>query len=852
MSAKDPIDAYPAAGRLLALLSFAAYILFTILPNSHSLMVQWSWVLVWWVGLICAILWLIARLLVTKRLHRLGFGGDWLVGVGLLGLLISTLFAEFPAQARWYAGSTLGYIAALYGVRDWARIGSRRRDLLTKVGAIAVAVILVSLGLWTFQTLLPELTRLETLKQAGVTIPFDFSVVQLRNWVPMGHQNYVAGYLLLVIPLLIGLSLIAEGTKVWIWRISTFLGLIALYTTSSRGGWLGLAVLAGYAIALLLWKKVIPRLWILLGGLGLIGVVLGLGLANNRLRNIFFALLQGKFEGGELLYRTINGAIGWRMGISHLFTGIGLGNAPLQYQRFRPVWAGRESEWIYQLHSTPAQLWAELGIWGLMLLLGSLTVGIILTVRYVRSLKNHKRSRRTNPDEILFWSLLGGLIAYGAMALTDFQLDNVAISGTLVIYWACLSAIASDAVFSEPERAKRELAAPWSVRLGYGLVAIVFILLVGLIPTLRAWQLSSVGFAALQQKKVDSFVNYLSQSQKIAPWQPYYGYQLGWNLGDIAFKLPQTNEKATLMPQSIEALQAGIKASPYQEFGYTNLGWLQLDRDPQAAAIAFAQAAQLLPAKPKLFLGLGLALLEQDREKEAFDAFSLEILRNPIVITSPYWQLFPNLRSRYPAILQAAIDRCTALLQQPDLNPTLKAHLQQVRGGIHWWLGNYPDAQIDWQQAGTPLSRAVLALSQGQSLSEPLAPPTSLVIDAWKNPQGRSQDLTQAWILATRSPIPPDLASQLVVSMEQSANFGDWLRKNAPFEQYRSLRSGFNVLSRQMDGSIPQDFLVEIDNVPMVTWFAELLPSPVSDRALDLALQPMREDLLRSVLAESK
>jgi hypothetical protein len=813
-------------------------------------MVQWPWVSVWWAGLICAMLWSIARLLATRRLHWLGFGGDWLVGLGLAGLVLSSLFAEFPHQAFWYAGAALGYVAALYGVRDWARIGSQRRSLLAKIGAIAVAAILISLILWTSQTLLPELDRLAELRQAGVAIPFDFSVVQLRNWVPMGHQNYVAGYLLLAIPLLIGLSLISEGWIGWIWKIGSVLGIIVLYTTSSRGGWLGLAVLAGYAIAILQWKKAIPRLWIALGGLGLLGAVIALGLANNRLRNIFFTLLQGKFEGGELLYRTINGAIGWQMGVSHPLTGIGLGNAPLQYQHFRPIWAGRESEWIYQLHSTPVQLWAELGIWGLGLVLGSLAVLIILTAQYVRCLQS-RQMQRSASDEILFWCLLGSLIAYGAMALTDFQLDNVAISGTLVIYWACLSAIAADSVSARFDSARGELAEPWSLGLGYGAIALVLALIVGLIPVLRAWQLSSIGFAALRQGKVDSFANYLSQAQEIAPWQPYYGYQLGWNLGDIAFKMPQSASKEALLPQSIEALHAGIEASPYQEFGYTNLGWLQLDRDPRSAALSFARAAQLLPAKPKLFLGLGLALLEQDREELAFDAFSLEILRNPLIITSPYWQLFPNLRSRYSSILQAAIARCSELLQRPDLDSQLRAHLRQVRGGIYWWLGDYPQAQSDWQQAGTPLSRAVLAISQGQSPAQPLAPPASLVIDAWNIPGERSQNLTQAWILATRSPIPPNLARQLVASMGQSANFGQWLRVNAPFEQYRSVRSGFNVLNRQVDGSVPQDFFVEIDNVPMATWFAELLPSPTSDRALDLALQPMRDRLLQGVLTQS-
>ena len=223
--------------------------------------------------------------------------------------------------------------------------------------------------MWLSQTFFPEIERLQDLGLASSQISIDFSNLTLRNWAPLGHQNYVAGYLILCLPMLLGLAILHRDWRRWIWLTGVAIGGIDLYTTSSRGGWFGLAIAAITAFIFAWNFSQIRRFWLTIAGILTTGILLIVVLTNNRLYRLVMPILQGQGL-GELNYRWVNAQVGWHMGSSHPVTGIGLGNVPLLYQEYRPIEAGRLSEIIYQLHSTPVQLWAEMGIWGIGLFVG--------------------------------------------------------------------------------------------------------------------------------------------------------------------------------------------------------------------------------------------------------------------------------------------------------------------------------------------------------------------------------------------------------------------------------------------------------------------------------------------------
>jgi hypothetical protein len=911
-------------GNLLGVLTAAFYVLFTLLPDSNSVMVSWPWVFIWQVGLLCPVLWLLGRVW-QRQGCWLGNHLDWVVGLLITGTLVSSSMASFPMQARWYGWAVFCFLAALYALHSWLNChvygaspqenrgassqANRRIWLLTLQGYLNLGFILLSLVLWSSQTWMPALSQLRELQQFGVNLTFDFADIELRNWAPIGHQNYVAGYLVLALPLLCGLGLVQKGWRRWIWIVGAVLGLLDLYTTSSRAGWLGVLVLAIAGFLALLWRSSLPKLWLGVSGLAGLTLLLLLALSNNRIWAVVTQLGQG---GGELAYRLITITTGWQMGLSRPFTGIGLGGVPLFYQQYRPAWAGREAELTYQLHSTPAHLWAELGLWAVVTVVGAIALLTLLLIHWLRRLAASKESSSaTQSPPVLIGSLFAGLLAYGVFSLFDYQMDNPCISGTLVIYLAVLAAEGKAEGKAKGKRQKAEggrredgewraesgergaenaerkmeskispttpptspsspspplfpsspLPLPSSPRphppspISLAGLGIVLVAVFWLVPVHRAWMLSSQGFAALSQKDVNTFVQRLEQAHRLAPWEPYYPYQLGWNLGDLGLQTRDSGLQTQLFQDSITWLQRGIQASPYQEFGYTNLAWLLLNREPRAASQAFIRSAQLVPAKRGVLYGLGLSLLAQSKTDLAIAALTLEGLRDPVLLTSPVWRS-PDLQPLYSPVVKRIDAEYTALLGSVDDTSDLAQQLHRSRGGLRWWIGDLAGARTDLEQSGTPTERLILDLAAGKAVQAQVIeqiPATGkftrdtaglLAIAAWLDPDRRTTLLRQAWIASRRTAPTAETLQQLVDSMNRSTTFDQWLKQNAPSQQYRRFRAGFGVLSRHIDGPLPADFPTVVENIPITTFFETLVPSPMYAPALDAALQEKRQGLL--------
>jgi uncharacterized protein involved in response to NO len=850
-----------ADSQLLGLLVAAFYALFTLLPDSSSLVVSWVWVAVWQIGLLCPVLWLLGMIWQQRRIPLLGNGLDWVVGFFLTSLIVSTAFAAFPNQARWYSWSAVCFLAALYAVNSWLRSPQRRYQILTWQGYLSLAFIVLSLLLWVSQTLFPELAQLQEFRQYGVNLPFDFSTLELRNWAPIGHQNYVAGYLVLTLPLLIGLGMLQSDRR-WLWFAGAGLGFLDLYTTSSRGGWLGLVAVLMIGFGLLLWQSAIPRRWLALAGVGVLVLLVLLVLANSRLRSLITAILSGQAAGGELGYRMITATAGWHMGRSQPIVGTGVGSVPLLYQQYRPTWAGREAELVYQLHSTPIQVWAELGLLGVLSVAAAIVLLLYLGRRWLK--QSTAASTESKSDQVIVWSLSAGLLAYGITSLTDYQLDIIAISGAIVIYLATLASIFR----TQPNATSRDgteegrlsLAPAHATVLTLFSVGILLAVIIWLVPIHRAWMLSSQGFQNLnqltntadpqqRQAALTTFEQKLDRAHQLAPWEPYYPYQLGWNLGNLAVQAT-TPQQPELLQGSLNWLRVATEIAPNQEFGYTNSAWLLLDRDPKAATQAFTRAIQLVPAKRSLFLGLGLSLLKQGKPDLAVEAVSLEMLRDPLLITNPVWRS-PELQALYTQAVQRLQGKYATLLAEHTQPNLLNYYLHQCRGALHWWLGNLPAARADWDQSGQPLSQLVLQLTEGKPVkADPQADtalPGVLAIAAWQNPNDRATWLQRAWIKANQTLPPEDLLQQLVISMSRSTTFEQWLKQNAPTRSHRRDRVGFGVLSRHIDGPAPADFLIVVDNVAMSYFFNDLFPSWEYFRELDFAIQSQKDALLKAI-----
>ena len=855
----DKISAKTADGTLLALLVAAFYVLFTLLPGSSTLMLMWPWVFLWQVTLTLPVLWLLWQLW-HKPLSAfaLGHGLDWVALLTVVGLGISSLSAEFPVQARWHTWAALAGLAALYALRGWLTSANRSQTLLRFQGYVAIVFMILSLGLWITQIYWPELQRLQTLQQYGADVTFSFRLTSLRNWQPIGHQNYVAGYLALVIPLCVGLTINDRGWQRWLWAAGVALGLGTLYTTSSRGGWIALAMTGSVAVLIaLLYSHVSRRLVMAMGAgtLALIGVAI---ISNNRLRMFLGNMAQGNVASSELAYRLITNTVGWQMGRQHPLAGVGPGSVPLVYQQYRPAWAGREAELQFQLHSTPAQLWGELGVWGVLLPLALIVLLGIMVIRWVRQ-EPGKTASGLPP--ILVWSLLAGLLAFGLMALTDYQLDIIGIAGVLCVYLAVISqtlspqtGLAAAGPMAEFPRANRALAL---VGLGLTLAMSIWV-----IPIHRAWAISSAGFSALTAREPDlnAFVADLEEAHRLAPWQPYYPYQLGYNLGNLSYRITDNPPlRQTLLTDAIDWFEVGNQIVPYQEFGHSNLGWLQLEnQQPDLAQESFARSTALVPAKPGVFFGLGFSCWQAGDTDCAVDAMALEIIRHPALLTSPIWR-GGSLADLYPAVTERLEQHYSELLAAYPDHPSLTPFLHQARGTLRWWIDDLDGAAQDWQAHGTEVHLALLALARGQAVTIDSLPetPAKYAIAAWQTPDQRQSLLETAWVTRQEDlpqlseALPPaDTIQDLVVSQNNAESFDDWLKRTAPSWEPRNNRLGFGVLSRQIDGPLPSDFYPRVENIPVVQFLTTVFVSPAYLPALDQALQPHRDQLRNQVLAE--
>ncbi len=856
-----------STGRLIVQLGFAAYILFTLLPDSSTQMVSFPWVLLWQMGLLCfAIAGLLNLWRRDKPFLLLGNGFDWAIGSGFVTLCLSTMFSRFPNQGMWYALTAFGYFIALYVTNNFLHrevVEPQTREPKTREyleptvektsallpimrfhGLLGLAVILESLFLWTTQTWLPQLASFAKLNQWGLNLSYDFSDLQSRNWAPMGHQNYVAGFLMLVLPIFASLAIAQQGIWRSLWLTAIGLGLLDLYTTSSRGGFLGLGgiVLFGVIVALLRNRG---NRWLVFWGSSAAIAILGfLIAANNRLRSLIsglFTSFANPAQGsGELLFRAIAADTGWRIGLEHWLFGAGAGSAVMLYQQYRPQWAGREAELLFQLHSTPVHLWAELGIGAVITFVFLLMAIITLFIKLHKS-----QSWQTHPqDQAIAYGLFGSLLGYGLLAITDYQLDVPAISGGLVIIFASLAYLGQIHT-----RQLITLGYQKQPRLWLAIVATVYLIaaIAWLVPVNTAWQASSVGFLYLSRAKsnlmedrnkqesltealtsIDKFQDRLKLANQLAPWEPYYPYQLGWNLADLALNYPNLPQSAAWQKDGLAWIKKAIATNPNNEAVYNAAAWLSI-RQPETSAAQeaesyFRRGLELVPLKRSLYFGLGVSLLRQGKTPEAIAAMTREVINDPIFITSPIWTE-PTFQPLYPQVV-AKLEEIYSKTSNQSLNLAI----------LRWWTGK-PDAIAELKQTKNPtailLAKAIANDTNAlQAVKQNPQTPLEMVISAWLNPNLRDKLLERAYVFATSNLLDERAALTVKVMsdrMANAANFDAWWRSPLPANSplvinYRRARQGFSVVSRHLDGVVPLDFFNVSDRAEVSLFLKDFFP----------------------------
>ena len=565
----EPLARYPdgwTTGILLlgcvGLWSFAA------IPNSYARMVGWPWSLLWQGAFLC-IAWVGFRQLRCRTLsyRRLGAGLDGVLLALLLVSLLSSLTAEFPLLAVQQVIKVMGYVGLLYvlcnGPARWCGAIVLWRGMVC-AGAIAAIVGLI---LWQ--------------PSAEMWLSNDFSTA-LRNPMPLGHHNFSGGFFVLVLPLAIRRIWCSAGWQRWGYGIASLALSIALYSTGSRGAWLGALTTLLVALAGMVLRSRQRFKTGLIAGCILLMVSAGL-LSNPRIRTFLETASihpgQVQLADSPALDRIHMARATANIVSAHPVLGVGPGNLGRLYDRYRPISAGTGLTQVQQVHNTPLNLVCELGLVGLMVY----GVGLLCLLRLGWRLW-HQLSAST--EQALVEAVGLSLLGYGVSSLTDYQLENIPIALMLTTLVAVLVRL-SPAIPSIPLPARR--SASLLVLLVVG-VALQF----WLRTDLSLW-FAHRGLHALDQGSLPQADARLYKAASLTPWDPTASALGAQVLAELVESAAAADQEM-LRNEAITLYQQALTAAPNDPWFNQNLGVLlgQMNKT-DAMMPAMARVEQLMP-----------------------------------------------------------------------------------------------------------------------------------------------------------------------------------------------------------------------------------------------------------------
>ena len=662
--------------RLPPLLAVLAALIFATLSlnfDAATRFYAWPWFFYWQVLLVTPIALYTGRLLVGGAPAR--FGG-WLdAGLGLLAAasVVSAWFSPFHWQSLNGALTPVAAVCLAYLLLNWvehnaAERARRARQLGRAVGLLMLLFVVASFAMWIGYGILPA-------RAAGR--PWT-EALAIRNEDPLGHSVYIAGFAVLAAPWLAALGLATRRRERGLWLGAAVLAVALVPTTSSRGGVFGLLVALACAAAYWLGRSALPRSRRLLVLFGLLlAAALFIGL-NPRLRDF---LREGHWSGlasESNQQRIAMLDAGWLMGRDRGWTGYGPGTVPLVYPRYRARLAGGVED-VLQLHNTPVQFWAELGAPGLLAAL-LIIAGVIGLARGPAE----EPDDPTSPGRFLGPGVVTSLAGYAAMALTDYQLDVPLFAAVIAALLVLLRTGCRQTVIGSARAGRR---------LGLLLLAALALMLWPTLSNLRARRLFSAGADAREAGRLDVFVRRAEQAAAAAPWESFYPVQLGAFYGEQSLQAESPAVQARDRDLCAAELRRALAINPDQEYCHFNLGWLLWLQDPAGSDRHFRAAAQLVPDKGGVYLGLGLSLLARDQRNAATEAFALEWLNDPQAMTSPWWTT-PPLAAMRPAVAAAMHRQIAHWLATGTLSATVRRQLRYVAALADWWLTGQGDPGV--------------------------------------------------------------------------------------------------------------------------------------------------------------
>ncbi len=245
-------------------------------------------------------------------------------------MLLATIHSSDPSQSLvgeplQYQGllATLGYASAFLAARRWIAHEPRRSRF--------IAVIVTSAGLAGSYGLAQEM-RLD---------PIWHVLDRGRVFSTLGQANWLAAYLVLALPLAIGLAAVSPRIGRAAWTSAALVIGLALALTMSRGGYLGAAVsLVGWTLCvgrrpILTRRRVALALGVVTVGISVVVLVPSLNRTVTRV--VERGLQIADAREGSIASHLDLWAVGFRIALDHPMLGVGPEMYPAMFPRYRDV-----------------------------------------------------------------------------------------------------------------------------------------------------------------------------------------------------------------------------------------------------------------------------------------------------------------------------------------------------------------------------------------------------------------------------------------------------------------------------------------------------------------------------------
>jgi putative inorganic carbon (HCO3(-)) transporter len=367
------------------------------------------------------------------------------VAVYIAVALISVAFSSYFMPSLKGLAKLMTYFASYVVFANIFKGSSKKLYLL-------LIVIAITGGLEAIYGILQRFQGVEALAtwQDPEAIMAERKMTRVYGSLVPFNPNLLAGYLLPVAPVVLGMGLIAWLKKKWYWALPFFAfslaSLVCIVFTGSRGAYIGLVLMVGFiylAAGHIFWhefknhryQRLFKFAWITAGLLGILGVIFMLAsmpALQDRIMSIF--TIRGNSSNSFRMNVYLSC---WEMFKDNWLIGIGPGNSTFRLVYGFYMETGFDALGAY---SVPLEIAVEMGIIGL------LASGWLLLVIFSNGVKAYNASESLEV-KLLIMTLFAAFIAIGGQAIFDTIWYRPQVH---IIFWllvAALSCIVSRKVY---------------------------------------------------------------------------------------------------------------------------------------------------------------------------------------------------------------------------------------------------------------------------------------------------------------------------------------------------------------------------------------------------------------------